>query len=83
MRIFYVDAEIGDPQGERYETVRALVDSGAAYTILPTSLLNTARSGKSGNIRAGRIVFRSTAGWSSVMNMAYEHDSDLGLPGSL
>ena len=40
MGIFYVDAEIGDPQGERYETVRALVDTGAAYTILPASLLD-------------------------------------------
>ncbi len=39
MGIFYVDAEIGDPQGERYETVRALVDTGAAYTILPASVL--------------------------------------------
>ena len=41
MGIFYVDIEIGDPQGERYEPVRVLVDSGAAYTILPASLLNT------------------------------------------
>ena len=40
MGIFYVDAEIGDPQGERYETVRLLVDSGATHTTLPESLLN-------------------------------------------
>ena len=40
MGIFYVDAEIGDPQGERYETVRALVDSGPTHTTLPESLLS-------------------------------------------
>lgn len=40
MGIFYVDAEIGDPLGTRYETVRVLVDCGATYTTLPESLLN-------------------------------------------
>ena len=39
MGIFYVDVEIGDPQGERFESVRALVDTGSAYTILPASVL--------------------------------------------
>ncbi len=39
MGVFQVELEIGDPQGERYETVSALVDSGATYTILPSSLL--------------------------------------------
>ena len=40
MGIFYVDMEIGDPQGDRFEPVRVLVDSCAAYTILPSSLLD-------------------------------------------
>ena len=40
MGIFNVSLEIGDPQGHRYETVEAMVDSGAAYTIMPTSLLD-------------------------------------------
>ncbi len=40
MGIFYVDAEIGDPQGLRYETVNVLVDCGATHTTLPASLLN-------------------------------------------
>ena len=39
MGVFQVELEIGDPQGERYEKVDALVDSGATYTMLPSSLL--------------------------------------------
>ena len=39
MGVFQIKLEIGDPQGERYETVSALVDSGASYTTLPESLL--------------------------------------------
>ena len=41
MGIFNVALEIGDPQGQRYETVEAMVDSGAAYTIMPASLLDS------------------------------------------
>ena len=40
MGIFYVDAEIGNPRGLRFETVRVLVDSGATHTTLPASMLN-------------------------------------------
>ncbi len=39
MGVFQVELEVGDPTGERYETVAALVDSGASYTTLPESLL--------------------------------------------
>ena len=39
MGVFQVELEIGDPQGERYETVKALVDTGASYTLLPAPLL--------------------------------------------
>ena len=39
MGTFRVEIQIGDPQGERYEAVDALVDSGATYTTLPPSLL--------------------------------------------
>ena len=39
MGTFNVQLEIGDPEGQRYETVEAMVDSGAAYTFLPPSLL--------------------------------------------
>jgi clan AA aspartic protease len=36
---FRVDIEIGDPQGERYERVEALVDTGSTYTVVPRSML--------------------------------------------
>ena len=39
MGVFQVELEIGDPQGEHFETVDALVDSGATYTTLPEPLL--------------------------------------------
>ena len=39
MGTFQVTIEIGDPDGQRYETVDALVDSGATYTTMPGSLL--------------------------------------------
>lgn len=39
MGVFQIELEVGDPAGERYETVAALVDSGASYTTLPESLL--------------------------------------------
>lgn len=36
---FRVAIEIGDPQGEHWEKVEALVDTGISYTWLPGSLL--------------------------------------------
>lgn len=36
---FSVPLEIGDPRGERWERVEALVDTGATYTSLPRDLL--------------------------------------------
>jgi clan AA aspartic protease len=39
MGTFKVDIEIGDPQGEHFERVEALVDTGATYAVLPRSLL--------------------------------------------
>ena len=39
MDTFEVALEIGDSGGERYERVRALVDTGAAYTWVPGSML--------------------------------------------
>ena len=39
MGTFRVSIEIGDPQGESYEPVDALVDTGSTYTTLPGSLL--------------------------------------------
>ena len=39
MGTFKVEMEIGDPDGMRFETVDALVDTGATYTTAPASLL--------------------------------------------
>ena len=39
MGIFQVELEIGDPNGLRFESVNALVVTGASYTLIPTPLL--------------------------------------------
>ena len=39
MGTFQVEVGIGDPLGQRYEYVEALVDSGSTYNILPAPLL--------------------------------------------
>jgi predicted aspartyl protease len=36
---FRVSIEVGDPAGQRYETVEALVDTGATYTTVPAPVL--------------------------------------------
>lgn len=41
MGTFSVTIEVGDPQGQRYETVEALVDTGATYSQMPASLLQS------------------------------------------
>ena len=40
MGTFRVSIEGGDPAGQRYETVEALVDTGATYATLPAPLLH-------------------------------------------
>jgi len=39
MGTFHATMEIGDPAGNRWEEVDALVDTGATYTSIPASLL--------------------------------------------
>ena len=39
MGTYSYSIEVGDPQGNRYETCQALVDTGASYSVLPASLL--------------------------------------------
>ncbi len=39
MGTFRVQIQIGDPTGQRFESVEALVDPGATYTTLSASLL--------------------------------------------
>jgi len=40
MGTFSVDLDVGDPRGEVWETVQALVDTGSSYTWLPRRLLD-------------------------------------------
>lgn len=40
MGTFTVEVEVGDSQGDQLETIEALVDTGATYTMIPASLLN-------------------------------------------
>ncbi len=40
MGTFRVSIEVGDPLGQRYEAVEALVDTGATYATLPAPLLH-------------------------------------------
>jgi predicted aspartyl protease len=39
MGVFTVSIEVGDPAGERFEPVDALVDTAASHTVIPASLL--------------------------------------------
>ena len=39
MGIFQVELEIGDPNGQRFESINAMVDTGASYTLIPAPLL--------------------------------------------
>ena len=39
MGTFHITLAVGDPQGESYVPVEALVDTGATYTMLPASML--------------------------------------------
>ena len=41
MGTFTVEIEVGDRTGDRFEPVEALVDTGATYTMVPASLLNS------------------------------------------
>ncbi len=39
MGTFRVPVQIGDPEGQRWETVEALVDTGATYSLIPRPVL--------------------------------------------
>lgn len=49
MGTFSVTIDIGDPAGQRFEAVDALVDTGTTYTMAPASLL--ARLGVTPHVR--------------------------------
>ena len=39
MGILYQEIEIGDPTGTRFQALEAMVDTGASYTVVPSSVL--------------------------------------------
>ncbi len=41
MGILYHEIEIGSPDGTRFETLEAMVDTGASYTVVPSDVLRT------------------------------------------
>ncbi len=41
MGTFRVRIEVGDPAGQRFEPVEALVDTGASHTVFPGSFLSS------------------------------------------
>lgn len=62
MGTFKVTIQVGDPEGQRFETLEALVDTGASYTVVPASILerlNVARAERwPFELADGRIVER-------------------------
>ncbi|MSQ21752.1 MAG: hypothetical protein EXR53_00365 [Dehalococcoidia bacterium] len=64
MGTFSYAIEIGDPQGQRYERIEALVDTGASYTTLPASLLR-----RLGVQPMGRRRFRIANGGTMVQEI--------------
>ncbi|MBI4337556.1 MAG: retroviral-like aspartic protease family protein [Chloroflexi bacterium] len=62
MGISKVAIRVGDPQGQRYESLEALVDTGASYTVVPASCLehlNIPRSEKwPFELADGRVIER-------------------------
>ncbi|MDQ7850547.1 MAG: retroviral-like aspartic protease family protein [Armatimonadota bacterium] len=65
MGTFRASFDIGDPQGQRWETVEAVVDTGASYTWVPREVL--ARLGIQPQFRRefltadGRVIEREMA----------------------
>ncbi len=63
MGTFTYTIDIGDPQGQRFERVEALVDTGASYTTLPASLLQRlgVRPFTKGRFRLATKLYRRMA----------------------
>ncbi|HEY3116759.1 MAG TPA: retroviral-like aspartic protease family protein [Chloroflexota bacterium] len=40
MTVFSYPIEVGDPDGQRYESIEALVDTGASFSIIPEPILH-------------------------------------------
>ena len=63
MGTFTVTLGVGDPQGRRYEEVEAMVDSGAAYTVLLASILESLGSS---HTRTGGSLWRTATAWNGA-----------------
>ena len=89
--MFTVDMEFGDPQGERFERIDALVDTGASHSALPASKLRALgvepRERGRFQIADGTIVTRDVGQtWvridgRTIMTVVVFADEDAG-PGS-
>ena len=62
MGTFRVTIEIGDPAGRHYETVEALVDTGATYTTVPVVKGTGHLLGRNCLISQGSVLDSSGAG---------------------
>src|SRR3972149_6248571 len=74
MGTFRANLEIGDPQGQRYESVEALVDTGSSYTWAPGDLLR-----RLGGVPQVRLEFETADGRVIERDVAQtwvRHDSN-------
>ena len=65
MATFKSTLEIGDPEGRRWETVEALVDTGATFTMAPRFLLE-----RLGIVPQETVPFQLAEGWLVRYDMA-------------
>ncbi len=64
MRTFSIAIEIGDPQGQRFESIDALVDTGDTLTTVPAPILR-----RLGVVPSRRSTFRLADDQSLEMDM--------------
>ena len=65
MGTFTIKLEIGDLQGERFEDIEALVDTGATTTVIPEAIL-----GRLGIVPTKRETFEYANGQQVELDMA-------------
>ena len=94
MGTFRVPIEVGDPQGQRYVPVEALVDTGSSYTALAASLLRALgvqpRERRLFELADGRRVERDMAqtwvridGRAAIVPVVFAEDDTLPLLGAV
>ena len=94
MATFNVEIEIGSPDGQRFERVDALVDSGATYAFIPSSLLNglgvKPRSARTFELADGSLIERDFAqtwarlnGENGVIPVIFAEDAAIPILGRI